>query len=145
MSLKSEIDASEFDGDELRAPFASEAVAGAQSTQKKPEGRLTADVIQRSKDLARVHLARKRTETRLEMDLPNEDGPPDLNASSTAAMATKSMLANLSFGGPSLRHGVSIFIVVYVIGFFAVLGALDLFPDLIQLMFGPQGGPPAAR
>ncbi|NQU69085.1 MAG: hypothetical protein HQ514_00970 [Rhodospirillales bacterium] len=137
MSLKSEIDASEFDGDELRAPFASEAVAGAQGTQKKPEARLTADVIQRSKDHTRVHLARERTETGLEMDFANGDGPPDLNASSAAVTATGPMPASFSFRDPSLRRGVSVFIVVYVIGFVAVLAALDLFPDLIQLMFGP--------
>lgn len=67
---------------------------------------------------------------------------PIMPAAQDAPAAARNLRAGLSSGDSSFWSGALLFIIVYVVGFIAIVAALDLFPDLIQFMFGPQVGPP---
>ena len=74
-----------------------------------------------------------------DLDGPSPAGASEPPISTAAPISARLLRANLSFSVPSFWSGAALFIIVYVIGFVGVLAALDLFPDLMQLMFGPQG------
>jgi hypothetical protein len=138
MSYEAEIDGIDDDRDDPRPVAVSKTAETANAVQKKPEAALTSDVIQRGKNWAHAYLT--RGEDALDMDTPPAPpAAPISTAAPAAPAAARSLRAKLSFSAPSFWSGAALFIIVYVIGFVGVLAALDLFPDLIQLMFGPQG------
>lgn len=137
MSLETEIDARDFDQDDSRAATDKE-YDGSQAGQKKPEAALTADVIERGKNWARAYLTGELDAPAPEM--PNV--PPITPAAQDAPDAARQLRADLPSSESSFWSGALVFVIVYVVGFIAIVAALDLFPDLIQFMFGPQGGPP---
>ena len=137
MSMDTEFDAPDYHGDDPSATAARE-LSEPQGGQKKPEAALTSDVIERGKNWARAYLTG-------DLDAPAPEMPPVPIVSPTAQDApdaARQLRAILPSGGSSFWSGALVFVIVYVVGFIAIVAALDLFPDLIQFMFGPQGGPP---
>ena len=132
MSYETEIDGMDDDLDVPSPAAASGPAENANGVQKKPEAALTSDVIQRGKNWTHAYLTRGK-------DAPDMDAASAPPISTATPVTARLLQANLSFSVPSFWSGAALFIIVYVIGFVGVLAALDLFPDLMQLMFGPQG------
>jgi hypothetical protein len=137
MSIETEIDAPGYDEDE-RPEIAATAMNEPQGAQKKPEAALTSDVIERGKNWARAYLTG-------ELDAPVPEMPPAPPITPTAQDApdaARLLRADLPSSESSFWSGALVFAIVYLVGFIAIVAALDLFPDMIQFMFGPQGAPP---
>jgi hypothetical protein len=143
MSFKPEISTRDFDAEDLRAPVEADESEASLDVQKRPEARLTADVIQRGRDQAIVipsagcaPSAESAESGPSAGSIPFAGSVPSAGPAAQAVTAERRLREKLSFRRPSLWNGVVVFVVVYLIGFAAVLVALGLVPDLIDLMLG---------
>jgi hypothetical protein len=137
MSFKPEISTRDFDAEDLRAPVEADESEASLDVQKRPEARLTADVIQRGRDQAIVIPSAGCAPSAESAESgPFAGSVPSAGPAAQAVTAERRLREKLSFRRPSLWNGVVVFVVVYLIGFAAVLVALGLVPDLIDLMLG---------